>query len=118
MGGHLLSGHVDGLARVVSFRRRGETALLSFEVPASGSIYLAPKGSIALDGVSLTVATCRGKRAEVALIPFTLQHTTLGRVRVGSRLNLEYDILAKYVRAALRGRPAAQFLLGSQEEDE
>ncbi len=75
---------------------------MAFEVPRGGRKYLVAKGSVALEGVSLTVASIRGREATIALIPFTLQHTTLGQARAGVRLNLEYDILAKYVEALLQ----------------
>ncbi len=103
LGGHIVQGHVDQVTRVVSLRRTGDSAVLTFEVPPAGRKYVVGKGSIALDGVSLTVATVRGGQATVALIPFTLQHTTLGQARAGVRLNVEYDILAKYLEALLKG---------------
>jgi riboflavin synthase len=103
LGGHMVQGHVDCVTRVVSLRRSGETAVLTFEVPRAGARYVVEKGSVALDGVSLTVAGVRGSEATVALIPFTLQHTTLGQARAGVRVNLEYDIVAKYVEALLKG---------------
>ncbi len=97
VGGHLVQGHVDGLARVVRIEKEDDARRVWFE--ASGDLlrYLVPKGSVALDGVSLTVVDVGIKTFQVALIPHTLGATTLGKLEIGSIVNLEVDLLAKYV---------------------
>jgi riboflavin synthase alpha subunit len=97
LGGHLLQGHVDGTAEVLSSVKEGAGRRLSVKVPSKWAPYIAPKGSLALDGVSLTVAKVARDRVEVALIPQTLKRTILGTRRTGDRVNLETDILAKQV---------------------
>ncbi len=106
LGGHLVQGHVDGTAQVVDRRDSGENRVLAISLPAALAPYLVEKGSITVDGVSLTVAAQGGERFEVALIPHTLAVTTLGERRVGDRVNLEVDVLAKYVHQALAARGA------------
>jgi riboflavin synthase len=101
LGGHLVSGHVDGIGRIVSIESEGDSRLYTFEVGADQSRYLVEKGSAALDGVSLTVFGIRGNRFKVALIPHTLKMTTLGYKQVGSTLNVESDMLVKYVERIL-----------------
>jgi riboflavin synthase len=101
LGGHLVSGHVDGIGRIVSIKPEGDSRLYTFEVDRDQSRYLVEKGSVALDGVSLTVFGIRGNRFKVALIPHTLKMTTLGYKDVGSRLNVESDMLVKYVERIL-----------------
>jgi riboflavin synthase len=101
LGGHLVSGHVDGIGRLVSIKPEGKSRLYTFEVGANQSRYLVEKGSVALDGVSLTVFAIRGGRFKVALIPHTLKVTTLGYKQVGSTLNIESDMLVKYVERIL-----------------
>ncbi|OGF97901.1 MAG: riboflavin synthase subunit alpha [Candidatus Glassbacteria bacterium RBG_16_58_8] len=98
MGGHIVQGHVDASARVTSLIRRGDHADLRVLVPKEQMGYIVPKGSIALNGVSLTVATIRREHVVVALIPTTLRETNLGDCRRGDRLNLEVDIIGKYVK--------------------
>ena len=101
LGGHLVSGHVDGIGRVVAIASEGESRLYTFEVGASQRRYLVEKGSIALDGVSLTIFGIHGGRFKVALIPHTLKMTTLGYKAVGSTINVESDMLVKYVEGIL-----------------
>ncbi|HKV45715.1 MAG TPA: riboflavin synthase, partial [bacterium] len=96
-GGHIVQGHVDGVGLVLRLDRRGEAGWLEIEAPAPITRYVVRKGSIAIDGVSLTVATREGNRFTVALIPHTCAVTTLGRIEADARVNLEVDILAKYV---------------------
>jgi riboflavin synthase len=93
LGGHYVQGHVDGLARV----RANERSRLSLQLPADLLRYCAEKGSIAVDGVSLTVAALDGDGIEIALVPHTLAETTLGRLEPGAETNIEVDLLAKYV---------------------
>jgi riboflavin synthase len=101
LGGHMVSGHVDGIGRIVSIKPEGDSRLYTFEVGANESRYLVEKGSVALDGVSLTVFGIRGGRFKVALIPHTLKMTTLGYKQAGSTLNVESDMLVKYVERIL-----------------
>jgi riboflavin synthase len=104
LGGHWVQGHVDGTARVVDRREAGETRVLAVSLPEELAPYLVEKGSITVDGVSLTVAASSPGRFEVALIPHTLAMTTLSRLAAGDRVNLEVDVLAKYVHQALAAR--------------
>ncbi len=99
LGGHIVQGHVDGVARVVDLRTEGESTILRLGPPPELSRYVVHKGSVALDGVSLTVSALVGGDFEVALIPHTMGATTLGPDRAGQDLNLEVDALAKYVEA-------------------
>lgn len=99
--GHLVSGHVDGVGRVVAFEELGGSARLEFEAPEALARYVARKGSIAVDGVSLTVNAVRGARFEVNVIPHTRAVTTLGRLAAGAEVNLEVDMMARYVERAL-----------------
>jgi riboflavin synthase len=101
ISGHFVQGHVDGTARLLEHGTRDDEWRLTLEAPPPLAKYLVPKGSVALDGVSLTIAAVRHDQFEVALIPTTLRLTTLGRRAVGWPFNLECDILAKTVVAAL-----------------
>jgi riboflavin synthase len=104
VGGHLVAGHVDGVGRIVSIKPEGDSRLYTFEAPASEARYLVEKGSVAVDGVSLTVFGVRGRRFTCALIPHTLKVTTLGLKRPGDRVNIESDMLVKYVERLLSMR--------------
>ncbi|HEY3639093.1 MAG TPA: riboflavin synthase [Rhizomicrobium sp.] len=97
LGGHIVTGHVDGTANILSISPEGESKRIAFEMPANFARYIAPKGSVALDGVSLTVNDVDGRRFGVNLIPHTLRVTTLGIVHEGDRVNFEIDVLARYV---------------------
>ena len=101
LGGHLVSGHVDGVAQLVERRPEGDSIRFTIEAPAELARYIAPKGSVALDGVSLTVNEVEGGRFGVNIIPYTLAHTSLGEARPGHRLNLEIDTIARYVARLL-----------------
>ena len=103
IGGHFVQGHVDGIGRTVRIRKAGESCVIRFEAPPGVRSLLVLKGSVAVDGVSLTVSGLEADGFEVSLIPFTLAATTLGRLRVGGRVNLEADILGKYVRSFVEG---------------
>jgi riboflavin synthase alpha subunit len=96
LGGHFVQGHVDGTARVGRLEPEGEGARLTLELPPGLLRYCVEKGSIAVDGVSLTIAALREAGIELALVPFTLEHTTLGSAAPGDELNVEVDLLAKY----------------------
>jgi riboflavin synthase len=104
LGGHLVTGHVDGVGALVAREPVGEAAKLTFEVPERLASFLAPKGSVTVDGVSLTINGASGPRFDVVLVPYTQQATHLGAAVPGKRVNLEVDVLAKYV-ARLLGRP-------------
>lgn len=101
LGGHLVQGHVDGIGEVVKFTPGGAGAELCLKVPESLRRYVVEKGSLAVQGVSLTVARIEAGEAAFALIPATLQATYLGELKPGDRLNLEVDLLAKYVESLL-----------------
>ncbi|MGH7948255.1 MAG: riboflavin synthase [Candidatus Binataceae bacterium] len=104
IGGHLVQGHVDGIARLKSVVPEGDSKLYEFEASASDARYLIEKGSVAIDGVSLTVFAIRGNRFSCALIPHTLKVTTLGLKAPGAEFNMEIDMLAKYVERMLAER--------------
>ena len=97
LGGHWVSGHVDGIAEVVATRNDARSLRVEFAAPAALARYIARKGSVTLDGVSLTVNEVDGVKFAVNLIPHTLEVTTLGKLAAGSRVNLEIDLLARYV---------------------
>ncbi len=97
LGGHIVSGHVDGVARVVGVRAEGDSTRVTFEAPQALAKFIAPKGSVALNGTSLTVNEVEGTRFGVNLIPHTQKATTWGGVAVGDAVNLEIDTLARYV---------------------
>jgi len=106
LGGHLVMGHVDGVGRLVSTARDGETVRMTFEAPEELLTDLVPLGAVAVDGISLTVTAVDRSGFEVAIIPFTWSNTNLGRLRLGDEVNIETDIIAKYVRRFLQGRTA------------
>lgn len=97
LGGHLVSGHVDGTGRVESIRPEGESAIYRFEVPEALTPLLVEKGSVAVDGISLTCFNCDGGGFDVAVIPHTTAVTTLGARKPGDGVNIENDLLGKYV---------------------
>ena len=97
LGGHIVTGHVDGVAEIVRVEPEGESVRIDFHVAAPIARFIASKGSVALDGVSLTVNEVAGARFGVNIIPHTLNATTFGEVRVKGHVNLEVDILARYV---------------------
>jgi riboflavin synthase len=107
LGGHLVQGHVDAVARVLRLARRSDDVRLEVELPAGLRGFVVLKGSIALHGVSLTVAAVRARSFTVALIPETVLRTTLGAVRPGDHLNVEVDVLARYLDGLLRARGPA-----------
>jgi len=115
MGGHMVTGHVDCVATVASVDRKGEFVNLSFTLPPGYSRHVVEKGSVAVDGVSLTIASCNGDGFLVSVIPLTLSHTTLGRYRVGDEVNIETDIIAKYVEKLLTGPGGLKSGLGEGE---
>lgn len=104
LGGHLVTGHVDGLATIQSITKDAEFTIFTFKVPARLGKLLVSKGSVAVDGISLTVNQCRRERFSVAIIPFTLGHTNLRTRRVGDKVNIETDLIGKYVESFLNNR--------------
>lgn len=103
LGGHLVQGHVDGVARVSEVRDDGQSRRLRIELPTELVRYVVSRGSIALDGVSLTVAGIGETSAEVALIPETLARTTLGALRTGDQVNVEVDLVARHLERLVQG---------------
>ena len=108
LGGHFVQGHVDGVARVTSIHADGQFALYEFRFPSELQSYIVEKGSIAVDGISLTVAKLDRQSFQVAIIPYTLNHTNLPERQVGDSVNLECDILAKYVEALSNRRKESE----------
>ncbi|WP_411832989.1 riboflavin synthase [Pseudoxanthomonas mexicana] len=107
LGGHLVSGHVDGTGRVLAVVPDARAQRWRFAAPAPLLKYVAKKGSICVDGVSLTVNEVDGEGFEVALIPHTVAHTAFAQTRIGDAVNLEIDLVARYVERLLQGAPAA-----------
>jgi riboflavin synthase len=110
LGGHIVQGHVDGVGKLVRLQQikgREDWRLIA-ELPAQLEKYVVPQGSIALEGISLTVAQIEGERLEVAIIPHTYSATNLKALRPGDSLNIEVDILAKYVEKMVRGESASK----------
>jgi riboflavin synthase len=97
LGGHLVAGHVDGVATILSIKPDGDSVRFVFDAPKDLARFIAPKGSVAIDGVSLTVNEVEGTRFGVNIIPHTQQVTIFGSYREGTRVNLEIDLLARYV---------------------
>lgn len=104
LGGHLVSGHVDGIAELIAREDLTDMARLTFRAPTALARFIAPKGSVALDGVSLTVNVVEGETFSVLIIPHTLQVTTFGGLRAGDTVNLEVDQMARYAARLLEGR--------------
>jgi riboflavin synthase len=116
LGGHFVQGHVDGVGRVTRLVPEGENWWLSVRVPEDLRRYVAEKGSIAIDGISLTVARWQDGVADIAIIPFTYEHTNVHAMAVNDAVNIETDILAKYVESLLAARksPATSRLTVSE----
>ncbi len=108
LGGHFVLGHVDGLASVRKVQRQGDSRLLEVEFPASLAGYIVPRGSVCLDGVSLTVAELKSHHLTVSLVKTTLESTTLGERRPGDKVNIEVDILAKHLGEMFRQKLRVQ----------
>ncbi len=103
-GGHIVSGHVDGVAEIVARRPDAESVRFTIRAPADFAALVASKGSVALDGISLTVNEVSGREFGVNIIPYTLAHTSLGEARPGQKLNFEIDPIARYVARLLEAR--------------
>lgn len=101
LGGHLVSGHVDCVGTLNGIRQEGDFTILSFSVPSEQDRYIIEKGSITIDGISLTVNSCAKGSFSVSIIPHTMGVTTLGQLRSGSMVNIEVDIIGKYVEKLL-----------------
>ena len=108
LGGHIVSGHVDGLGTVEDRRNAGDFTLFTFSLDPGLTKYVIEKGSITINGISLTVNSCDHSRFSVSIIPHTLAVTTLGDLKQGDKVNLEVDIIGKYVEKLLAGGTAAQ----------
>lgn len=106
MGGHLVTGHVDGVGTLLEMEEIAGSHRLRFEAPADMAFGIAPKGSITIDGVSLTVNIVQGNQFEVNIIPHTWEVTTLGKLQVGGKVNLEIDLIARYVARYLQNMKA------------
>jgi riboflavin synthase len=104
LGGHLVTGHVDGVAAVAAIEKKGEFTFFNFRLPRRLGAFLVSKGSVAVDGISLTVNECGPRRFSVAIIPFTLQHTNLRGRGVGDKVNIETDLIGKYVSNLIKRR--------------
>lgn len=107
-GGHLVLGHVDTTGRVARLDPEGENWWYGIEVPQAFANYIVPQGSVSIDGISLTVARWDGRVAEIAIIPFTYEHTNIRDKKVGDAVNLESDVLGKYVERYLEARSGAR----------
>ncbi|MEM7007939.1 MAG: riboflavin synthase [Thermodesulfobacteriota bacterium] len=103
LGGHIVNGHVDGIGEVISTTEQGESIEFRFSVPPELAKYIVEKGSVAIDGVSLTINTVEGNEFVVNIIPFTQEATTFGELRKASIVNIECDIIGKYVEKFLTG---------------
>lgn len=115
LGGHMVQGHVDGVGEVTSVERAGETVFVRFSLPEAVARVTVLHGSIALDGVSLTVNGLEDEVAEVAIIPHTWEHTAMDRLRAGDRVNLEADLMGKYIERLVR--PYRTGAVGPDEDD-
>ena len=104
LGGHIVNGHVDGVGKVSSMKKRGGSIEFGFSVPQDLSRYIVEKGSVAVDGVSLTVNAVSGSEFVVNIIPYTLEETIFGELKIGSPVNIECDIIGKYVEKFVTGR--------------
>ncbi|MBW1981671.1 MAG: riboflavin synthase [Deltaproteobacteria bacterium] len=102
LGGHLVNGHVDGRGRLLESRRAGESQMLRFAAPPEVCRYLVEKGSVAVNGVSLTINRCSDEDFEVNIVPHTARSTTLGSLQVGTEVNIEVDPIGKYVEKFMR----------------
>jgi riboflavin synthase len=108
LGGHMVAGHVDGVGKVIEFRQEGRSWRLRVQSPPALARYIAAKGSICIDGISLTVNAVEGALFDVNIVPHTFQETTLAGCYVGRRVNLEVDLIARYLERLLLGERAAQ----------
>lgn len=103
MGGHIVTGHIDTTGIIAGRQEQEAFILFSIQIPEGWARYVIEKGSVALDGVSLTINTCHDSSLSVSIIPFTARHTTIGKRKVGDIVNIEFDIIGKYVEKLLLG---------------
>jgi len=103
LDGHLVSGHIDGLGAITGKQSQGNAIVVTFSIPETLSRYMIPKGSVAIDGVSLTINSCDKQSFNVSIIPHTAQITTIGLKKTGARVNIETDVIGKYVEKFLSG---------------
>ncbi len=115
LGGHIVSGHVDGIGTVVEKKADGRSIRFKFKAPDNLAKYIAEKGSICINGISLTVNSVDGGHFSVNIVPHTLQETTLGTTEVGASVNLEVDLLARYLERLMQGETAAHSASGVTE---
>ena len=116
LGGHLVSGHADGTGRMAARQRRGESLVFKVEIPPELSRYIIEKGSIAVNGVSLTVNRCEGRQFEVNVVPHTARASTLGNLKMGDVVNIEVDLIGKYVEKFVLQRTGSQSTRGVDAE--
>ena len=116
LGGHIVSGHVDGVGTITQFYDDARSIRLHVRVPNHLAKYIAQKGSICIDGISLTVNTVNGAEFTLNIVPHTLEKTTLASVSIGRRINLEVDIIARYLERLLLGEKAANSNAGAMSE--
>lgn len=107
LGGHLVSGHVDGIGKIVERYNDGRSVRFHIQAPDEMAKYIAEKGSVCVDGISLTVNAVKGAIFELNIVPHTLQETTMGQLKVGTEVNLEVDIIARYLERLILGEKAA-----------
>ncbi len=108
LSGHFVTGHVDGTGEIIDMASEGSSFRYRFRAPAATARYLIEKGSIAVDGISLTVAECQGEEFSVSVLPYTVNQTTLSRKRAGDPVNLEVDMIAKYVEKFVHPGPKSE----------
>ena len=108
LGGHIVSGHVDGIAEVIEKRADARSYRFTLKAPDELAKYIAEKGSICIDGISLTVNEVDGALFSVNIVPHTLNETTLGEISAGNKVNLEVDLLARYMERLMQGENAAK----------
>ena len=116
MGGHIVSGHVDGIGKVIEKKADGRSYRFTFKAPDNLAKYIAEKGSICINGISLTVNEVKGAEFSVNIVPYTLQETTLRDAKVGTSVNLEVDLLSRYMERLMQGDAAAYDQGGVTEE--
>ena len=108
LGGHIVSGHVDGIGTVVDKKNDGRSIRFTLKAPDELAKYIAQKGSICIDGISLTVNHVNGAQFDINIVPYTLSETTLNHATVGTQVNLEVDLLARYMERLMKGDAAAK----------
>lgn len=108
MGGHIVSGHVDAIGELVSIRQRDNANILRIRIPANLAMFLIPQGSVAIDGVSLTIVDCQDDWLEVSLIPHTWDVTALSRKQSRDKVNVETDVLGKYIHRLIKSNPRVE----------